>query len=204
MKPKKIMIVDDMPDIVEMVKHILESEGYETMVAYSGKECLEKIRKGKPDLILLDIMMKPLDGWQTLKEIKEDEVLKSIPISMLTVVLLTPEIMKNKPIDHIENYILKPFSKGSLIKNVEDVFDEDENIQKVTDRLKKKAGVDIAEEYERLAKCINRHRRLMEVLVKSTKHELVEGETVTNVLKSQERMIEFSKKRMAEIEKMID
>ncbi|MDY6966847.1 MAG: response regulator [Halobacteriota archaeon] len=199
---KKIMIVDDMPDIVDMVKHILESEGYETMEAYSGRECLEKVRKEKPDLILLDIMMKPLDGWQTLNELKNDEELKSIPISMLTVVLLTPEIMKNKPIEKIENYILKPFSKEGLIKNVEDMLEENDDIHKMADQLIETIGSELTEEYERLAMTVNRHRRLMDVIVKSSKTEFVESESVSNVLKSQERMVEFAEKRMAEIEMM--
>ena len=85
---KRILIIDDEPDIVEMVTSMLESGGYETIGTYGGKEALELLKEMKtydlPDLILLDIMMEPLDGWDTLKLLKSDLRLKAIPVSMLT------------------------------------------------------------------------------------------------------------------------
>ena len=107
----KIMIVDDEADVVETVKLILESEGYETMFAFNGMECMEKLEKAKPDLILLDIMMQPMNGWQVLRAIKENDKLDKIPISMLTVVPLTADNFKDENLENIENYIIKPFSK---------------------------------------------------------------------------------------------
>ncbi|MDY6932082.1 MAG: response regulator [Halobacteriota archaeon] len=200
---KKVMVVDDMPDIVDMVSRMLESENYEVMKAYKGEECLAKIREEKPDLILLDIMMKPMDGWQILNALKLNKDFSSIPVLMLTVVLLTPEIMEDKPIDNIENYILKPFSKDSLLSDVRDIFKEEEEISSIVYLLKEDYNGSLAEEYENLAKAVNRHRKLMNVLHESTKTEFVEGESVKNVLKSQERMIELSEKRMEEIRGMI-
>jgi len=203
-KAKKIMIVDDVPDIVDMVKHILRSKGYETMEATGGKECLEKIREEQPDLILLDLMMKPMDGWQTLEAIKSEEELESIPVTVLSVVLLTPEILEGKPIDDIEGYILKPFSKDDLIDEIEEIFRRQDTITHVTDLLLEKVGKNEAEEYERMAKVFNRHRKLIRVLEESTKNELVESESIENVKKSQERMIGIAKKRMSEIEEKIE
>lgn len=201
---KKIMIVDDVPDIVDMVKHMLQSKGYETMEATSGKECLEKIRENRPDLILLDLMMKPMDGWQTLDAIKRDEKLKSIPVSVLSVVLLTPEIMEGKPIDDIEGYILKPFSKKDLIAEIDEIFKCQDTINNVVDRLLQKVGRKEAEEYERLAKACNRHKKLIKVLEESTKNELVESDSIENVKRSQKRMIEIAERRMTEIERKIE
>jgi len=203
MMKKKVMVVDDMPDIVDVVSRMLESSNYEVMKAYSGEECLEKIREEKPDLILLDIMMKPMDGWQVLNSLKLDKDLSTIPVSMLTVVLLTPEIIADKPIDDIENYILKPFSKDGLISDVEDIFKEEEEISSIVYLLEEDDNSSLAEEYESLAKAVNRHRKLMNVLLESTKTEFVEGESVKNVLKSQERMIELSERRMEEIRGML-
>ena len=90
MKKKKILVADDEPEIVDIVKRMLEDE-YEVITAYDGEEALRKAKKEKPDLILLDILMPKLDGWETLKKLKEDEELKNIPVSMLTALPLTPD-----------------------------------------------------------------------------------------------------------------
>ncbi|MDY6958748.1 MAG: response regulator [Halobacteriota archaeon] len=200
---KKVMVIDDMPDIVDMVSRMLESENYDVVTAYSGEECMEKIRDEKPDLILLDVMMKPMDGWQILNSLKLDKELSTIPVSMLTVVLLTPEIMEDKPIDNIENYILKPFSKDGLLDDVKNIFKEEEEISSIVYLLEEGDNRSLAEEYEALAKAVNRHRNLLRVLLESTQTEFVESESVSNVVKSQELMIELSVKRMEEIRGMI-
>lgn len=160
------MIVDDEPDLVDIVKKILNSENYKTMQAYGGKECLEKIRKEKPDLILLDIMMRPMDGWETLELIKKDENLKDIPVSMLTVIALTPEIMRKRDIENIENYIVKPFSKKELLLKVREILEETEQIKNEFISVKKKKGREIAKDLEDLRKKIERHTKLMAVLKK--------------------------------------
>jgi two-component system response regulator VicR len=67
----EIMVADDEPDIVYVIKAMLEKEDYEVIEAYSGEECLEKLEAENPDLILLDVMMPGLDGWEISKIIKE-------------------------------------------------------------------------------------------------------------------------------------
>lgn len=203
-KTKKIMIVDDVPDIVDMVKLMLQSEGFETMEATSGKDCLEKVRKVRPDLILLDLMMKPMDGWQTLSKIKSDDKLKSIPVSVLSVVLLTPEIMKNRQIDDIEGYILKPFSKKNLIKEINGIFDRQDTINNAVGLILQKVGKEEAKEYEMWAKAYDRHVKLIKVLEESTKNELVKGKNIENVIKSQQRLVNIAKEKMSEIEKKFE
>ncbi|RLF43701.1 MAG: two-component system response regulator, partial [Thermoplasmata archaeon] len=108
---KKIMVVDDEYEVADIVKKMLESEGFEVIIANSGEEALKKLEKERPDLILLDIMMPGMDGWETLKKIKSNEKFRDIPVSMLTALPLTPDDTKDKPINSIENYIVKPFSK---------------------------------------------------------------------------------------------
>lgn len=65
---KKIMVVDDEPDTVDLVKLVLETEGFEVITAYSGSECLMKLDEEKPDAVLLDIMMPEMDGWEVFKK----------------------------------------------------------------------------------------------------------------------------------------
>lgn len=126
---KKIMIVDDEPDIVEMMKIMLESVGFSTIECFSGKECLEKINYEKPDLILLDIMMEPMDGWETLENIKKKEEFKDIPICVVSVLdYVTSALEKNdrqikeELLKEIENNVVKPFSKDDLLNVIQTIF----------------------------------------------------------------------------------
>ena len=80
-----VMVVDDDPGIRFVVGKILSEEGYYVVEAESGEDCLEKLKVQRPDLILLDIMMPGIDGWETCRKIKDDDVLKAIPVVVLTV-----------------------------------------------------------------------------------------------------------------------
>ncbi|MBU2560647.1 response regulator [archaeon] len=119
---KKIMIVDDEVAAVHIAKLVLKRHGYEVVEAYSGEGCLEKIKEEKPDLILLDVMMPKIDGWEVLRRIKENEELKAIPVVMLTVKPLNAETLKRKEMGYLSDYVIKPFSKEDLIACVREVL----------------------------------------------------------------------------------
>ncbi len=197
---KKILIVDDEYEVAEIVKKMLESEGYEVIKAHSGEECLETLKKEKVDLILLDILMPGMDGWETLEKIKSNEKWKDIPVSMLTALPLTPEDTKGKPINLIENYIVKPFSKKTLVRKIEDILEREEEIERMYEKIKKEVGEEEAEEYKKLSMAVNRHRRLIAVIVDSAVSEL--KESIKRLILSQKRMIEIMNKRIKEIEQM--
>lgn len=198
------MIVDDEPDLVDIVKQMLKSENYKTMHAYSGKECIEKIRKEKPNLILLDIMMKPMDGWETLEIIKSDENLKDIPVSMLTVIPLTPEIMRTKDIENIENYIVKPFSKKELLSKIREILEGAKEIKNEAVFVKKKMGREVAKELEELRKKIERHTKLMAVLKKYSSKNKDAISSTKAMLELEERRINQWKNQLEEIKKKIE
>ena len=84
---KKILIVDDDPDLVEAVTMILESKNYTVAAAYGGVEGLQKAKSEEPDLIVLDVMMPDKDGYAVCKELKADPKLGKIPILLLTAVV---------------------------------------------------------------------------------------------------------------------
>jgi len=199
---KKIMVIDDEYEVADIVKKMLESEGFEVTTANSGEEALEKLEKERPDLILLDIMMPGMDGWETLKKIKSNEKFKEIPVSMLTALPLTPDDTKDKPINSIENYIVKPFSKRVLLQKVNDILDREKEINEMYEKIKKEVGEAEAEEYKKLSLAVNRQRRLISVIVDSTVAEL--RESIKNLILSQKRMIEVMNKKIQEIEKMAD
>ena len=113
---KKIMVVDDEADIRSSVKTILEKEGYEVITAVNGDDFLKKLEKGKPDLILLDIMMPGTPVREIVKKIKD------VKISYLSVVR-TSEAEKEKLLgqNNIVDFIQKPFDIKDLVKRVKKI-----------------------------------------------------------------------------------
>jgi two-component system alkaline phosphatase synthesis response regulator PhoP len=83
---KKILLVDDDFDFLAATKTMVESSGYTTETAENAEECLEKAQKGKPDLIVLDVMMPGMDGWEACEILKNTPETRDIPIIMLTAV----------------------------------------------------------------------------------------------------------------------
>ena len=116
-----VMVVDDSPFIVDIFMTMLERGGYRSVAAYSGEECLEILDTVKPDLILLDIMMEPMDGWETLMHIKNRHSLRDIPVMMLTAKQLTPSEAQEYGI-YIEDYIMKPITHRELYDAIENLL----------------------------------------------------------------------------------
>lgn len=114
----KILFVDDEPDLIFLVSKMLEKEGYDVATARSGEECLEILKKKKPDLILLDIMMEGIDGWEVCKKIKEDKRTKNIPVVMLTVRTSNDSKRRSFEYAHCDAHIDKPFAREELIATI--------------------------------------------------------------------------------------
>ena len=102
-----VLVIDDEPEIVEMVASRLQAGGYQALKAVSGKEGIEKARQALPDVILLDIMMPEMDGYQTLRRLKQDDATKKIPVLMLTVRAWNQDIEKALQ-EGAFDYIVKP------------------------------------------------------------------------------------------------
>jgi two-component system response regulator VicR len=113
---KKVLIVDDEPDTLELVKLVLESGGFETVLAASGKEALNELEISKPDLVLLDIMMPDMDGWEVFRKIKEHNV--KMPIAILTAKAQNFDRLLGLHVLKADDYITKPFGKNELISRV--------------------------------------------------------------------------------------
>ena len=120
---KKIMVVDDDPDQISTVKYVIESlnNKYEVIGANNGIQCLQLLKeKNLPDLILLDIMMPEMNGWEVLNRLKENSTWKDIPVIFLTA--RTDEVAKNAGGFLGDDYIEKPFNGKELIKRIDDVL----------------------------------------------------------------------------------
>lgn len=116
----KIMIVDDEPDTIDFVRVILGSENMEVIGANSGFECLELLETERPDLILLDIMMPDMNGWETFHKIKEKD--PRVPIAILTIRNQEFDKMLGLHVLKADDYITKPFGRNDLIKRTRDLL----------------------------------------------------------------------------------
>lgn len=114
----KIMVVDDEADVVYIVRKILEKENHEVLEAYSGAECLTRLEKERPDLILLDVMMPSLDGWEVCKRIKNNEKTKDIVVAMLTVKAEDEDKITSLDSAQADWHISKPIEEKRLIATV--------------------------------------------------------------------------------------
>jgi len=115
----KIMVVDDDPDHIFVLKIALRREGYEVAEAHSGAECMNKISHVKPDLVVLDIMMSDMNGWDVCKRIKEDPLTSSIPVAMLSVRKEEGDIKKSFEYAYADEHMCKPIELGKLMSTVE-------------------------------------------------------------------------------------
>lgn len=118
MSKNRILVVDDDPNISRLVKMYLEKEGFEVETAYRGDEALKAFRESAPNLVLLDVMLPGMDGWQVCREVRK---LSNIPVIMLTA--------KDETFDKVlglelgaDDYIVKPFEPKELVARIKAVI----------------------------------------------------------------------------------
>ncbi|MBN2422321.1 response regulator [Candidatus Woesearchaeota archaeon] len=118
MAKKKIMIVDDEPHLIELVRAILEAESFEVVTASNGQEALDLLKTVKPDLILLDMMMPSMSGREVCEKIRANSKTKNLKVIFLTVARFS-EIGKKALKDmKVVDYITKPFENEDLLARV--------------------------------------------------------------------------------------
>ena len=114
MRKKRILIVDDEPDYVEMIKMRLEASDYEVITANDGRSGLDAATAERPNLILLDVMMPGMDGFEVLKELRSTPGTKTVPVIMLTARGETKSIFKAQNMG-ITDYLTKPCDSKELL-----------------------------------------------------------------------------------------
>ncbi len=117
----KILVVDDEPTIVRLMEFILARQGHQMLVATNGEDALEKVRAEKPDLILLDIMMPRIDGYEVARTLRADADTAALPIIMLSAKAQEEDIQKGRDVG-VDQYITKPFSPEHLVHAVSDML----------------------------------------------------------------------------------
>jgi DNA-binding response OmpR family regulator len=119
---KKVLIVDDEPGIIVALQFLMEQNGYATMVAFSGEEAMEAVAKHHPDLILLDIMLPVVDGFEVCQRIRENPGWNDIRIVLVTA--LGSDVNVTKGLDlGADAYVTKPFANADLVAKVKELLE---------------------------------------------------------------------------------
>jgi len=119
---KSILCIEDESEMIDLMRLILGRRGYEVRGATSGMDGLKLIREEKPDLILLDLMMPEMDGWEVYQQIKADEKTRDIPVIVVTAKAQSIDRVLGLHIAKVDDYIAKPFSPQELMNSVEKVL----------------------------------------------------------------------------------
>ena len=123
--PNKILIVDDEPSIIVPVQFLMEQNGYDVMVAFSGEEAMEIIAEKKVDLILLDIMLPVIDGFEVCQRVRENLQWNKIKIILLTALGSDANVEKGLALG-ADAYITKPFSNVDIVEKVKELLENSE------------------------------------------------------------------------------
>ena len=119
--PRKILAVDDEKHICRLVQVNLERQGYEVVTANDGKEALEKVQTERPDLVVLDVMMPYMDGFEVLQTLRRNPETRDIPVIMLTAKAQDADVFKGWQ-SGVDCYLTKPFNPMELIAFVKRIF----------------------------------------------------------------------------------
>jgi DNA-binding response OmpR family regulator len=119
---KIIVYVEDEPEMIDLVKLILSRKGYQVIGAVGGQEGLDIIREHAPDLVLLDLMMPDIEGWDVFQQLRADTSTENIPVIVVTAKAQDIDKVLGLHIAKVDDYIAKPFSPQSLVESIERVL----------------------------------------------------------------------------------
>jgi DNA-binding response OmpR family regulator len=119
---RKVVCVEDEPEMIDLMRLILSRKGFEVIGANGGLKGLETIRAEKPDIVLLDLMMPEMDGWQVYQQLKADPATEHIPVVVVTAKAQNIDKVLGLHIAKVDDYISKPFSLQELVDRVEEVL----------------------------------------------------------------------------------
>jgi len=128
-KPKRIVYIEDDQEMIELVTLILSRRGYEVIGAQGGRDGLEVTLTNSPDLILLDLMMPDIDGWEVYHQLKGHEATRNIPVIVITAKAQPIDRVLGLHIAKVDDYISKPFHPQELVESIEKVLKNVSNRQ---------------------------------------------------------------------------
>ncbi len=121
---KKIVYIEDDPEMIDLVEMILNRHGFSVKGAHGGRKGLDIVHQENPDLILLDLMMPDLDGWDVYQQLKADDATKAIPVIVITAKAQSIDKVLGLHIAKVDDYISKPFRPQELLDSVDKVINQ--------------------------------------------------------------------------------
>ena len=123
MDEKKLVVcIEDEPEMIDLVKLILRRADFDFVGAVGGREGLNAVRRLKPDLVLLDLMMPDVDGWEVYRQMKADDELREIPVIVITAKAQSIDRVLGLHIAKVDDYITKPFGPHELLESVNEIL----------------------------------------------------------------------------------
>jgi len=119
---KRIVYIEDDPEMIDLVELILNRHGFDVQGANGGRQGLDFVHQQLPDLILLDLMMPDLDGWDVYQQLKSEDETKDVPVIVITAKTQTIDKVLGLHIAKVDDYISKPFRPQELLDSIEKVF----------------------------------------------------------------------------------
>ena len=130
---RRVVYIEDEQEMIDLVRLILNRKGFEIVGANGGREGLDAVRRVLPDLVLLDLMMPDMDGWDVYQQMKADESTQNIPVIVVTAKAQSIDKVLGLHIAKVDDYISKPFSPQELVDSVEKVLARRQEVNKETD-----------------------------------------------------------------------
>ena len=121
---KRILCIEDEPEMIDLIRLILGRRGFEVYGAPGGVEGIRLVRETHPDLVLLDLMMPDMDGWEVYQQMKADAALRDIPVIVVTAKAQNIDKVLGLHIAKVDDYIAKPFSPKELMDSVDKIFSD--------------------------------------------------------------------------------
>jgi DNA-binding response OmpR family regulator len=121
-KQKTVVYIEDDPEMIDLVILIVAKRGYHVIGAHGGREGLDLVQQNPPDLILLDLMMPDIDGWDVYHQLKANEQSKNIPVIIITAKSQEIDRVLGLHIAKVDDYICKPFHPQELLDSMDRVF----------------------------------------------------------------------------------
>jgi len=182
-----LLLVDDNQTLADVYAEGLTREGFEVSTAYSGPECLEILKESQPDIILLDIMMPGMDGWETLELIRKMPSCREMPVLMVTAKALLAEDLAAHG-DLMDGFLLKPFSLGDLAGHIRTFEREREDLSRCMQKTTL-AGADPekVKECAELARQVTVQKKLTDRIVANYEKVFVapeDGEEIPEVVRT--------------------
>src|SRR5262245_3098154 len=119
---KRILCIEDEPEMIDLIRLILGRRGFDVSGAAGGAAGLQAVREQLPDLVLLDLMMPDMDGWEVYQQMKAEETTRHIPVIVVTAKAQSIDRVLGLHIAKVDDYIAKPFSPQDLLTSVEKVL----------------------------------------------------------------------------------